>query len=114
MGANCAMDRPNFRIMGRMQKAMILETLNGNIDGGVSALMDTNIKYCMMLKSMYENGSKEVIKQTKVVREDGSMESTTHISNPQSGGVLERLFGNMTEEQGKNMKNVTDNTVDSK
>lgn len=100
--------------MERMQKAMILETLNGNIDGGVSALMDTNIKYCMMLKSMYENGSKEVIKQTKVVREDGSMESTTHISNPQSGGILERLFGNMTEEQGKNMKNVTDNTVDSK
>lgn len=87
--------------MERMQKAMIFETLNGTLDGSVSSLMDTNIRYMQMLKQMYDNASAETLRQTRVVRADGSMEETTHISNPQSGGILERLFGNSQKEEPK-------------
>lgn len=87
--------------MERMQKAMIFETLNGSLSGDVSSLMDTNIRYMQMLKQMYDNASAETLRQTRVVRADGSMEETTHISNPQSGGILERLFGNSQKEEPK-------------
>ena len=87
--------------MERMQKAMIFETLNGTLDGSVSSLMDTNIRYMQMLKQMYDNASAETLRQTRVVRADGSMEETTHISNPQSGGILEKLFGNSQKEEPK-------------
>lgn len=89
--------------MERMQKAMIFETLNGTLDGSVSSLMDTNIRYMQMLKQMYDNASAETLRQTRVVRADGSMEETTHISNPQSGGILERLFGNSQKEEPINV-----------
>ena len=85
--------------MARMQKAMIMETINGNIDPTVSCLMDTNIKYMQMLKSLYENGSSEVLKQTRVVRSDGSEETTTSITNPQSGGIMEKLFSNIMNKE---------------
>lgn len=87
--------------MERMQKAMIFETLNGSLSGDVSSLMNTNIHYMQMLKQMYDNASAETLRQTRVVRADGSMEETTHISNPQSGGILERLFGNSQKEEPK-------------
>lgn len=82
--------------MTRMQRAMIMEVMNGTIDPVTTQLMDTNIRYMQMLKQMYENGSSEVLRQTHVVRADGTEERTTSITNPQSGGILERLFGNMT------------------
>lgn len=81
--------------LARMQRAMILEVMNGNIDPVTSQLMDTNIRYLQMLKQMYEYGSPEVLRQTRVVRADGSREESTMITNPQSGGILEKLFGDM-------------------
>lgn len=81
--------------MTRMQKSMIMETINGTIDPVTTQLMDTNIRYMNMLKQMYECGSTEVLKQTKVVRADGSEETTTSVTNPQSGGIMEKLFGSM-------------------
>lgn len=84
--------------MVRMQKAMIMETLNGTIDPTVSGLMESNIRYMNMLKSMYENGSAEVLKQTKVIKADGTEETTTSITNPQSGGIMEKLFGSLMDK----------------
>lgn len=83
--------------MTRMQKSMIMETLNGVIDPVTTQLMDTNIKYMQMLKQMYETGSPEVMRQTKVVRADGTQETTTSITNPQSGGIMEKLFGKIMQ-----------------
>ena len=37
----------------------------------------------------------KVIRQTKVVRSDGSQEMTTQVSNPQRGGILSQIFGDM-------------------
>lgn len=98
--------------MTRMQKAMIMETLNGTIDPTVTGLMDTNIRYMQMLKQMYETGSPEVLKQTKVVRADGSEETTTSITNPQSGGIMEKLFGKLMnkEEEPKEIEEVVEAT----
>lgn len=94
--------------MTRMQKAMIMETLSGTIDPTVSGLMDTNIRYMNMLKTMYENGSSEVLKQTKVIRADGTEETTTSITNPQSGGIMEKLFGNFMKKEEPDDKEVID------
>lgn len=78
--------------MTRMQRAMIMETLNGTIDPVVTQLMAQNVNYMSMLKQMYESANAEVLKQTRVVRADGTTEETTQVSNPQSGGILEKLF----------------------
>ena len=83
--------------MSRMQRSMIMETLSGTIDPVTTQLMDTNIRYMQMLKQMYENGSSEVLRHTKVLRADGTEETTTSITNPQSGGIMEKLFGKMMQ-----------------
>ena len=85
--------------MTRRQRAMILEVMNGTIDPVTTQLMDTNIRYMQMLKQMYEFGSPEVLRQTHIIRADGSEEKTTSITNPQSGGILERLFSGMTSSE---------------
>lgn len=83
--------------MTRMQRAMVMEVLNGTIDPQVTGFIDQNMRLMTMLKQMYEFGSPEVLRQTRIVRADGSREETTQITNPQGGGILERLFGNLTE-----------------
>ena len=85
--------------MTRMQRAMVMEVLNGTVDPQVTAFIDQNMRLMNMLKQMYEFGSSEVLRQTRVVRADGSREETTQITNPQSGGILEKLFGNLTSPQ---------------
>lgn len=87
--------------MTRMQRAMIMEVMNGVIDPVTTQLMDSNIRYMQMLKQMYENGSSEVLRQTHIIRADGSEEKTTSVTNPQNGGILERLFGGMTKDDSQ-------------
>ena len=83
----------------RMQRAMVMEVLNGTVDPQVTAFIDQNMRLMTTLKQMYEFGSPEVLRQTRIVRADGSKEETTQITNPQSGGILEKLFGNMTSSK---------------
>ena len=94
--------------MTRMQRAMILEVMSGTIDPVTTQLMDTNIRYMQMLKQMYEFGSPEVLRQTHIIRADGSEEKTTSITNPQSGGILERLFGGMANDDNPPKDNIVD------
>lgn len=82
--------------LARMQRAMVMEVLNGTVDPQVTAFIDQNMRLMAMLKQMYEFGSPEVLRQTRVVRADGTQEETTQVTNPQSGGILEKLFGNLT------------------
>jgi len=35
------------------------------------------------------------------LRADGTQEMTTQVSNPQSGGILEKIFGNLGQEPAK-------------
>lgn len=84
--------------MVRMQRAMIIETMNGTIDTVVSQLMDTNIRYMDMLNKMYENSSAEVLRQSRVIRGDGTVEESVQIQNPQSGGIMEKLFSSLAQK----------------
>jgi hypothetical protein len=81
--------------MVRMQKAMIEETMMGVISDTTSQLMETNMRYLQNLHKLYEYGSPEVMSQTRITRADGSVIETTSVKNPQSGGILEKLFANV-------------------
>lgn len=98
--------------MQRLQRGMLTETLNGGLpDPSVTGMMNQSMSLLTQLQRMYEVGGQEVIKQTTIVRSDGSHETTTQVSNPQTGGILERIFGNMgnntpENKDGKNMIDV--------
>ena len=85
--------------MQRLQRGMMTEMLNGGIpDPAVSQMMNQSMGLLNQLQRMYECGSQAVIKQTKVVRADGTQETTTQVSNPQSGGILAQIFGSMSND----------------
>lgn len=82
--------------MQRLQRSMLTEILNGGMpDPNVSQMMNQSMQLLTQLQRMYESGSQEVIRQTKILRADGTQEMTTQVSNPQSGGILAQIFGNM-------------------
>lgn len=86
----------------RLQRGMMRETLNGGMpDVAVSNMMNQTLGILNGLQRLYECGSQEVIRQTKILRADGSQEMTTHVSNPQSGGILEKIFGGMSSSEVK-------------
>ena len=59
---------------------------------------------------MDETGSQEVIRQTLIMRADGTQEMTTQVSNPQRGGILSQIFGDMgaNKEDDKDSGNKDD------
>lgn len=86
--------------MARMQRSMIMEVMNGAVaDPVVSDLMQQNLNIMTQIKQMYDYAGSEVLKQTHVIRPDGSQEKNTFIQNPQSGGILEKLFSSSNNEK---------------
>lgn len=93
--------------MARMQRAMMAEVQNGGVpDPQVSQLMTQNMSMMNQLMNMYERSGSEVLRQTRVVRSDGSQETNTIIQNPQNGGILEQLFSNV-----ENKKKIIDDDI---
>ena len=93
--------------LGRLQRGMMTEMINGGIpDPMVSNMMNQSMSLLTQLQRMYECGSQEVIRQTKVMRADGTQEMTTQVSNPQSGGILEKIFGGMGSDEPKEDDNL--------
>lgn len=104
----------NFSL-GRLQRGMLTEMMNGGMPTGeVSHLMNQSMGYLGQLKQMYEHGNSEVLRQTKIIREDGTQEMTTQVTNPQSGGILEKIFGGMgsTEESAKEDEEVKEEIIE--
>ena len=101
--------------LGRLQRGMLSEIMNGGMpDPNVSQMMNQSMGYLNQLKQMYEYGNTEVIRQTRIMRNDGTEETTTQVSNPQRGGILENLFKGMTQdEEQKDTKEDTDKEVES-
>ncbi len=88
-----------FNLM-RMQRAMMAEVMSGGVpDPQVTQFINQNMSLMNQLKGMYENAGSEVLRQTKVVRSDGSQETNTIVQNPQSGGILEQLFSNVRNKK---------------
>ena len=95
--------------LGRLQRTMMFEVLEGGLpDPNVSAMMDQSMRYLAQLKSMYENGNTEVLRQTKILRSDGSQEMTTQVTNPQRGGILEKIFGDLGKKDEDQKENIVD------
>ena len=96
--------------LGRLQRTMMFEIMEGGLpDPNVSSMMDQSMRYLAQLKSMYENGNTEVLQQTKILRSDGTQEMHTQVTNPQRGGILEKIFGDL----GTKDESDSDNIVDS-
>lgn len=83
----------------RMQRAMIMEVIQGTVDPAVTSFIDQNTRLLTILTQLYNSGSPEVMRQTRIVRADGTREETTQVTNPQEGGILEKLFSNMGREE---------------
>jgi hypothetical protein len=83
----------------RMQRVALFELLGTGLpDPTLSGMIDQNMRLVNALKQLYESGSEEVLRHTKVVRADGSTEESTSVRNPQSGGILEKLFMSKSSE----------------
>lgn len=83
--------------LSRMQRAMVMETINGTIDGEVSDLIDQNMRLLGNIQKLYQ-ASPTVLKQTRVAQADGTTIETMSVSNPQSGGILEKLFSKKSDK----------------
>lgn len=80
----------------RLQRGMLTETMEGGLpDPNVTNMMNQTMGLLTQMQRIYESGSQEVIRQTKIMRADGTQEMTTQVSNPQRGGILEKIFGGM-------------------
>ena len=102
----------DFSLM-RLQRGMMFEMMEGGLpDPNVTNMMNQSMTLLNQMQRMYETGSQEVIRQTKVMRADGTQEMTTQVSNPQQGGILEKIFGNMGSDDAKEKKE--EDTVDLK
>lgn len=98
--------------LGRLQRTMMFEIMEGGLpDPNVSAMMDQSMRYLAQLKSMYENGNTEVLRQTKIMRADGTQEMTTQVTNPQRGGILEKIFGDLGKNDDENKENIVDSDL---
>ncbi len=85
----------------RMQKAMVTEILNGSVDPNVTGFINQNTQLLKTLTQLYDSGSAEVLRQTRVMNADGSYATTTEVRNPGSGGILERLFSEVIKNPSK-------------
>lgn len=95
----------------RLQRGMLTETMEGGLpDPNVTAMMNQTMGLLNQLKNMYECGSQEIIRQTKIMRADGTQEMTTQVSNPQRGGILSQIFGNIGADSRE--ENKDDNIID--
>lgn len=79
----------------RMQKAMVMETINGVIDPQVTAFIDQNTRLLAQLQQIRSLNLPTTIHQIRSVK-DGKQETVTRVvtpsTNPQSGGILSKLF----------------------
>lgn len=93
----------------RLQRGMMFEMMGGGLpDGNVTAMMNQSMGLLNQLNALYANGSTEVLRQTKVVKSDGTEETTTQVTNPQRGGILEQIFGSMGREESQPKEDIID------
>lgn len=99
--------------MARMQRAMMMEVMNGGVsDPQVTQFINQNMQLLNQLKQMYEFAGSTTLKQTRIVKSDGTEYSETHIQNPQEGGLLEQLFAKMSNKNEDIKNDSVENVVD--
>ena len=79
----------------RTQRAMIMEMMSGMIDPNVTGLVNQNMSLLTNLNRLYETSNPEILRQTRVIRSDGTQEDTLEVTNPSQGSILEKMFRNI-------------------
>lgn len=97
---NDVMDAMNSMVemnLQRLQRASLFEMMDGGIPtANVTNLINQNMALLKQITDMNNYAPREVIKQTRTVRSDGSSETVTQVSNGgASGGILDRLFADL-------------------
>lgn len=101
--------------MTRMQKLMVEETLMGIHDQRVTGLLDQNLRMMERMSALYTQMNTEVFKRTSTLRADGTREDTMQVvSNPQSGGIMEKLIGSVLGARSSNSAEDSDFSTTSK
>lgn len=79
--------------LSRMQRATVFEMLEGGMPSQtVTNMIDQNMRLLAQLRDMHTY-SPEVVKQTRTVKADGTIETTTQVNTPNNGpSLLEKLF----------------------
>lgn len=90
--------------VARMQMAMMQEMMSGAVgDPVVTNFINQNMNLVNSLLKLRETQNTTLIRQTRSYNADGSMQEMTEMTNPQRGGILEKLFGSpQTETTPKN------------
>jgi hypothetical protein len=93
----------------RLQRMMMFEQMDGGFaDQNVTSLIDQNMKYLNMLAEMESRGKKITAQQRIVIDENGKTETVTTVSaNPQSGGILQKLFSGGFEKKEDDFIDIT-------
>ena len=87
--------------LGRLQRAMVFEVMSGGIiTSEVSQLINQNVSLVNALNNLYSNSSSEVLRQTRVVRADGTLMEETSLTNS-GGGILAQLMANLNKSEQK-------------
>jgi hypothetical protein len=88
---------------------MMFEQMDGGFaDQNVTSLIDQNMKYLNMLAEMESRGKKITAQQRIVIDENGKTETVTTVSaNPQSGGILQKLFSGGFEKKEDDFIDIT-------
>jgi len=98
----------------RMQRVAMFEILDGGLpDGNLTSFIDQNTRLINSLKHLYDTEGLEELRHTKVYRSDGTQVETTKVSNPQSGGILEKLFSmNTPKKEGEEVEEKEDKIIE--
>ena len=87
--------------MERMQREAIFEMLDGGTSSSVlTQMIDQNMRLLQQMQEVQQ--AHEVIRQTRVMRSDGTMEQTTQVSSNAPGGVMEMLMKQMMNRPSSN------------
>lgn len=82
--------------LGRLQKASMFEILDGGMPTAqVSSLIDQNMRLLQQAQAMNEYAPREVVKQVRTVKSDGTVETTTQVQAHKNAGgssILDKLF----------------------
>lgn len=75
----------------RMQKAMVMEMVNGTVDADVTNLINQNMG---ILQTMFklQNSNEAILTQKRVTSADGTVAETTVLHNPTGGGIMDKLM----------------------
>ena len=99
----------------RMQKALLFETMDGGMPTPeVTGLVDQNMRLLQKIKELQDTSPKTIISQRKVIKEDGTSETVTHMNvNPTSGGILSQIFGANNDDNEKEPEVVDEKVVEA-